>query len=108
MTNKAKDNHVQRVPPPEEGDLQKSDLPPDGGPYRERSARERTSALPPDEADYRETSALPPQETDLDKSVLPPDEADYHETSALPPGKMGQTDAMSPRREDYGQEEAER
>ncbi len=85
MTDKAKDNHVQRVPPPEEKDLQKSDLPPDGAAYRERSARERTSALPPDRADYRQRSAR--ERT----SALPPDRADYRErsdrerTSALPP-----------------------
>ena len=44
MTDKAKDNHVQRVPPPEERDLQKSALPPDEAAYRARSDRERTSA----------------------------------------------------------------
>jgi hypothetical protein len=99
MTDKAKDNHVQRVPPPEEGDLQKSDLPPDGGAYRERSARERTSALPPDKADYRQrsarerTSALPPdraayrERSDRErKSALPPDYRDLRQRgSVLPP-----------------------
>ena len=136
MTDKAKDNHVQRVPPPEEGDLQKSDLPPDGGAYRERSARERTSALPPDKADYRQrsarertsalppdraayrvrsdrerTSALPPDYRDLRErgSVLPPD---YHdpEKSALPPDKANhpETGVLPPEGEAPNQQEAER
>ncbi len=89
MTDKAKDNRVERALPPQERDPEES-------------------VLPPDDADYRETSALPPQGRDLEKSAMPPDEADYHETSAVPPGKSGQTDAMSPRREDYDQQEAER
>ncbi len=66
-----------------------SALPPDDAAYRARSDRERTSALPPDRAAYRARSAR-------------------ERTSALPPGKAGQTDVMSPRKEDYHQREAKR
>ena len=92
MTDKAKDdNHIQRVPPSEERDPQKSVLPPDEANYRERSARERTSTLPPDRAAYRarsdreRTSTLPPDYHDPEKSALPPDKANHPETVVLPP-----------------------
>jgi hypothetical protein len=135
MTDK-EGNHVQRVPPPEEGDLQKSAFPPDEAAYRERSDRERTSALPPDRVDYRErsarertsalppdraayrersdrerTSALPPDYRDLRErgSVLPPD---YHdpEKSALLPDKANhpETVVLPPEGEAPNQQEAER
>ncbi len=88
MTDKAKGNRIQRVPPPEERDLQKSDLPPDEAAYRERSARERTSALPPDYRDLRERgSVLPPDYHDPEKSALPPDKANHPETVVLPEGE---------------------
>jgi hypothetical protein len=90
MTDK-EDNHVQRVLPPAERDPQKRVLPPDETDYRQRSARERTSALPPDRAYYRarsdreRTSALPPDHHDPEKSALPPDKANHPETVVLPP-----------------------
>ena len=136
MSDEAKDNHIQRVPPPEKRDLQKSAFPPDEAAYRERSDRERTSALPPDRVDYRQrsarerTSALPPdraayrERSDRERtSALPPDyrdprergsvlPPDYHdpEKSALPPDKANhpETVVLPPEGEAPNQHEAER
>ncbi len=129
MTDKNKDDHVQRVPPPAEKDPLLRVLSPDEADYRQRSARERTSALPPDRADYRarsareRTSALPADYRDLRErgSVLPPDyhdprksalPPDYHdpEKSALPLDKANhpETVVLPPEGEAPDQQEAER
>jgi hypothetical protein len=129
MTDKNKDNHIERVLSPAEKDPLLRALSPDEADYRQRSARERTSALPPDRADYRarstgeRTSALPPDYRDLRerRSVLPPDyhdssksalPPDYHdpEKSALPLDKANhpETVVLPPEGEAPEQKEAER